>query len=116
MFTVKDYPPHLIIVIRSENGFDTSLFTELDIRKHSEGLLFKFGAVKESRYWKNKWGLSTFFATLHDIIIDSADVKVSHIEIDEDWRGLELDFIIKEDFRFEELLQKIVARIKELMK
>jgi hypothetical protein len=40
---------------------------------------------------------------------------VDHIEIDEQWRGLGLDFIIKEYFRFEELLQRI-TRITELMK
>jgi len=41
--------------------------------------------------------------------------NVDHIEIDEQWRGLGLDFIIKENFRFEELLQRI-TRITELMK
>jgi hypothetical protein len=40
---------------------------------------------------------------------------VDHIAIDEEWRGLGLVFIIKENFRFEELLQRI-TRITELMK
>lgn len=115
-FTIADYPENLCINVDSENGFETYLFYELEIYSIAGQLKFKFIISQPNKYWEGKYGLSTFLGAMNDIIKDFSDAAVEYIDIEDDYKDIEVSFIIDNDFVINELIDKLSKRLNEIIK
>lgn len=98
------------------DGFVTNLFYEFEISKdlNSNVIILRFLCREPNKFWEGKWGLSTFLGTLHSLIIEGQELKVSDFDIDDDWKTLELEFEIKEKiFILGEVIEEYISIIKE---
>ncbi len=115
-FTVAGFPKKLMIEIHSETGFDTYLFHELHLAKTDKGIKLTFYCLQPNKYWEGVWGLSTFLATLHEIVKDYSGIEVGGFDIERDWKEISLFFLIDQDFILRERVNEYVAILKSLIK
>ena len=115
-FTIADYPKNLSIEIHHESGFDTYLFHEVHLSKYINVIQISFLCLQPNKYWEGNWGLSTFLATLSDVIKETEDLRVESLNIETDWKELEVSFYAATDFNFKDQLQIYSTRLKELIK
>ncbi len=99
-FSLNDFHEDLIVQTSSVDGFGSYLFYDLEFFKTDNGIEFVFRCHQPNKYWEGQWGLSTLLVTLADIVKDSADfnVNMESLEIEDDWKSLEISFIVKERF------------------
>ncbi|BBE19984.1 hypothetical protein AQPE_4175 [Aquipluma nitroreducens] len=102
----------------SVDGFGSYLFNDLEFAKSTDIVVFAFICHQPNKYWEGQWGLSTMLATLADVIKDSIDLDVQYesLNIEDDWKYLEVTFSIDADFNFSELLEKYSTILKEAIK
>lgn len=115
-FTIADYPEKLIINIQSEDGFETYLFYELEIYQDLGQVKIKFISSQPNKYWEGKYGLSTFLGTMNDIVKDCPDAKIEYIDIEDDYKDIEISFILDKDFVINDLIAKLSKRLNEIIK
>lgn len=115
-YTVTDFPKELLIEISHDTGFDTYLFNELHISKNGNGIQLTFSCLQPNKYWEGTWGLSTFLATLHDIVTEYGGIEVEGFDIETDWKELELSFTVDQDFILREKTEEYSKILKSLIK
>jgi len=86
------------LTFNSPDGFKTSLFYESELVKETNSNEIKliFNCREPNKYWEGKWGLSTFLSTLYSFIIDDNAITVEDFNIEDDWKILEIGFLINE--------------------
>ncbi|HWY13120.1 MAG TPA: hypothetical protein VN026_17415 [Bacteroidia bacterium] len=114
-FTVTDYPNFLYIEISSEDGFGTSLFYEIEIGHDKDGMYFDFVSRQPNKYWEGKYGLATFLVAIKEIVDDTSDINTYNIEVDNDWKELQLRFRPKKGFILDRYVKECAERINKII-
>jgi len=115
-FSTSNFLDNLLIEIQSEDGFGTYLFHDLEIHKDENDLKLVFVCRQPNKYWEGTWGLSTLLGALNDTIQDSQGAIVETIDIESDWKELEVSFIVAEDFTLKEFVGECALKLKDLIK
>ncbi len=114
--SVADFPEGLSIELKNKTGFDTFLFYDLVISKNKSLIIFDFECRQPNKYWEGKWGLSTFLATLSDTVKGAGVAKVDWIDLDDDWKELNLHFKVDKDFNIKAKTDELATVIKYYIK
>lgn len=117
-FVISEFIDNLYVKTTSNDGFGSSLFYDLDFYKFNNKIEFVLTCNHPNKYWEGKYGLSTLLVTLVDVIKDSSSFEVDpeSLRVDDDWKGLEVAFIIDYDFNFSEVISKYCELLKDLIK
>ncbi len=107
-FSIDSFIEKLFVQTTSSDGFGTYLFYDLEFYKIEDKIEFVFVCRQPNKYWEGQWGLSTFLVTLADVIKDSPDfyVDMETLNIDDDWKTLEITFQVENDFKFKDVIDK----------
>lgn len=114
--SVSDFPENLSIEVKDRTGFDTFLFYDLRISKIKETIIFDFECRQPNKYWEGKWGLSTFLATISDTVKAASVAKVDWLDLDDDWKELNLHFKVDKDFNVKTKTEELTKLIKYYIK
>lgn len=90
----QSLPEDLMIEIRSENGFGTYFFHELELTGDTHGVALAFRCHTPNKYWEGKFGLATFLAAIRDQSGHHDNWEVTQIELEDDWKGVTLKRVI----------------------
>jgi hypothetical protein len=116
-FTIVDFHDDVIVQTSSVDGFGSYLFYDLEFYKADNNIEFVYRCHQPNKYWEGQWGLSTLLVTLADIAKDSTDFEVDleTLEIEDDWKALEITFKIDSDFNFKDVIRKYSELLKEIV-
>jgi hypothetical protein len=92
--TAGHFPELLKLEIRSEDGFGTYFFHELVLSHAPEGVALEFRCHTPNKYWEGRFGLATFLAALRDQVPHTDNWEVTHLELEDDWKGITLQRVI----------------------
>jgi hypothetical protein len=92
--TAQPLPKELVIEIRSEDGFGTYFFHDLQITGDTHGVALSFRCHTPNKYWEGKFGLATFLAAIRDQVGHHDNWEVTQIELEDDWKGIKLKRVI----------------------
>jgi hypothetical protein len=84
------FPVGLSLEIHSEDGFGTYFFHELLLTGGTDGVELAFRCHTPNKYWEGRFGLATFLAAIRDQVTHHDHWTVSHIELEDDWKGITL--------------------------
>lgn len=117
-FSIDDFLENLYIQTRSNDGFGTGLFYDFEFFKRDNKFEFVFICRQPNKYWEGQWGLSTLLSTLADVIKDSPDFIIDNnsLDIEDDWKTLEVAFQLDKDFEFKEIILKYSKLLNDLIK
>lgn len=117
-FSTDSFIEGLIVQTSSPDGFGTFLFNQLDFYKTEGKIEVVFFCRQPNKYWEGQYGLSTLLVTLADVVKDSFDFQVDpeSLEIEDDWKNLEVTFQIDGTFNFGEVITKYSSLLKDLIK
>lgn len=117
-FSTETFLDGLMVQTHSPDGFGTFLFHELEFYKTDGKIEVVFVCRQPNKYWEGQYGLSTLLVTLAEVVKDSFDFQVNMetLEIDDDWKTLEVTFQIEGAFNFDEIITKYSILLKELIK
>lgn len=87
-------PNDLTLQIHSEDGFGTYLFHELELSADQNGTALSFRCHTPNKYWEGQHGLATFLAAVRDQVVHHDTWKITHIELEDDWKGITLERVI----------------------
>ena len=87
-------PEGLVIEIRSEDGFGTYFFHELELTGETHGVALAFRCHTPNKYWEGKFGLATFLAAMRDQAGHHDNWEVTQIELEDDWKGVTLKRVV----------------------
>ena len=91
------FPDALCIKVHSPDGFGTFLFHEAEIFKGEGGeLVADYMCIQPNKYWEGTWGLATFLEAIRDQIPFFPDVRLREIEVDDDWKRLTLQLVLRQ--------------------
>lgn len=86
----QPFPKGLILQVRSQDGFGTYLFHELELSADADGVELAFRCHTPNKYWEGQYGLATFLAAIRDQVGHHHNWMVSQIELEDDWKGITL--------------------------
>lgn len=115
----KDIDHNLIIRIQSSDGFGSHLFYEAEIfRNDDDTTQLVFICHQPNKFWEGKYGLSTFITEIieHAEYNQLLSVERETLEIEDDWKRLELFTSVEEDFKLTEILNKYSDILKKIIK
>jgi len=112
----SDYPDNLITRVHSVDGFDTYLFYELEISQNEDGVNLQFICHTPNKYWEGRWGLATFLDAIRKQAEYAYDIDIGYIELESDWKKLELSFSYGAALELTECVHASADRIKGLIK
>lgn len=115
-FTVTDFPDNLDIHSQSEDGFGTYLFHDLEICKDKGEVCVDFVCRQPNKYWEGKYGLATFLVAIKEIVSDTPGVSTYNIEIDDDWKELQLRFKADKGFILNKFIKEASDKINKIIK
>jgi hypothetical protein len=92
--TAGRFPEVLQLEIRSEDGFGTYFFHELLLSRHDDGVSLDFVCHTPNKYWEGRYGLATFLAAIRDQVRHLDNWAVTHLELEDDWKGVTLQRVI----------------------
>lgn len=117
-FSIEKFEKDLIFQTTSIDGFGTYLFYNLEFFKNNNSIVFVLRCHQPNKYWEGQWGLSTFLVTLADVIKDSEDfnVNMNSLEIEDDWKSLEITFEINSDFILKDIIEQYSKLLKKNIK
>lgn len=117
-FSIDDFLEDLYAQTHSTDGFGTYLFYELEFFKVENKIEFVFVCRQPNKYWEGQWGLSTLLVTLADVVKDSPDfqIDIGSLNIEDDWKTLEITFKIDQDFEFKSVIEKYSKLLIDLIK
>lgn len=117
-FLISEFKDNITFRTHSSDGFGSYLFHELEFCKSDDIIVFAFICNQPNKYWEGQWGLSTILSTLADIVKDSIDLEVQYesLNIEDDWKYLEITFTIDYDFNIGEVLSKYSKILIEAIK
>ena len=75
-------PEGLTLQVRSEDGFGTYLFHDLNMSAAVDGVDLAFRCHTPNKYWEGQYGLATFLAAVRDQAPHFHNWTVSQIELD----------------------------------
>jgi len=84
-------PKGLVIEIHSEDGFGTYFFYEVHVSEAPDGVSVAFRCHTPNKYWEGQFGLATFIAAIREQAVHHDNWKVTHNELDDDWKGITLE-------------------------
>lgn len=110
------FPESLSVRVHSSDGFGTFLFHEAEICKDDGGnVVANYICHQPNKYWEGKWGLSTFLVAIKDQVPFCAEVSLTSIEVDDDFKQLTLKIDLKGDSAAEALSEG-VDRLKYMIR
>ncbi len=117
-FSPVSFLNDLIIQTHSPDGFGTFLFHELEFYKTEDKIEIVFGCRQPNKYWEGQYGLTTFLVALADVVKDSIHFNFDpeSLEIDDDWKNLEVTIQLEDEFQFGEIITKYSTILKDLIK
>ena len=90
------FPESFSVRVHSSDGFGTFLFHEAEIFKEDSGkVVANYICHQPNKYWEGTWGLSTFLVAIKDQIPFCAEVSLTSIEVDDDFKELTLKVDLK---------------------
>ncbi len=90
----QSFQEGLLIEIRSEKGFGTYLFHELELTGDTHGMAMTFRSHTPNKYWEGKFGLATFLSAVGDQAKHQDNWEITHIELEDDWKGISLKRVV----------------------
>ncbi|MCW2120728.1 restriction endonuclease [Flavobacterium sp. 7A] len=114
--TIIDFPKNLFFDLHSSDGFGTFFFYELEVGKVDNDVVFLFRSNQPNKYWEGKWGLSTFLGGLNEIINDKTEAEVHSLDIEDDYKEIEVKFICNVDFEFHDQISKYAKLLNQYIK
>lgn len=117
-FSPKTFIEDLIFQSHSSDAFGTYLFYDIELYKTNDEIEMVFACRQPNKYWEGKYGLSTLLVTLSDVVKDSFEFNFDpeSLEIEDDWKNLEISCKIDEDFLFSDVIEKYTNLIKEMIR
>lgn len=117
-FSTEDFIDDLLIQTHSSDGFGTYLFHQLEFYKTENKIEIVFLCRQPNKYWEGQYGLTTFLVALADVVKDSMDFNYDpeSLEIDDDWKNLEVSIQLDGKFNFGEIISKYSSILKDLIK
>ena len=117
-FKISEFKDNITFRTHSSDGFGSYMFHELEFSKSDDIIVFAFICNQPNKYWEGQWGLSTMLSTLADIVKDSMELEVQFdsLNIEDDWKYLEITFTIDNDFNVGNVLEKYSQLLKEAIK
>lgn len=115
----KDLDPNLIIRIQSSNGFNSFLFYEAELlRNDDDTTQLTFICHQPNKFWEGKYGLSTFLTEIMEQTEKNQFLTVEReaLEIEDDWKRLELFTSISGNFELTEILKKYSDILNSIIK
>lgn len=82
------WPKQLVVQIQSQDGFGTCFFHELNIVGNDDSVALDFICHTPNKYWEGHYGLSTFIQALSQQIDTLEKLRVTHIELEDDWKAI----------------------------
>jgi len=117
-FSSENFIADIMIQTHSTDGFGTFLFHQLEFFKSDEKIEIVFLCRQPNKYWEGQYGLTTLLVALADIVKDSAHFNYNpeSLEIDDDWKNLEVSIQVEGEFNFGEVITKYSTILKDLIK
>jgi hypothetical protein len=117
-FSSNTFIENLIIQSHSSDAFGTYLFYDIELYKICDKIELVFVCRQPNKYWEGKYGLSTLLVTLSDVVKDNFEFKFDpeSLEIDDDWKNLEISCEIDGEFLFSDVVEKYTTLIKEMIR
>ncbi len=84
-------PDGLVLQIRSEDGFGTYFFDELELSGSPGEVVMTFRCNMPNKLWEGHFGLATFLAAIRDQVDHHDNWTVSEIELEDDYKGIALE-------------------------
>lgn len=111
----QPFPEGLTLQVRSEDGFGTYLFHELDLVGAAEGVELAFRCHTPNKYWEGQYGLATFLAAIRDQVPHHGNGAVSRIELEDEWKGITLSRTVAIGDPLHGSIQTAAADLKALI-
>lgn len=117
-FKISEFADDIVVKTHSEDGFGSYLFHELEFSKSDNLIVFAFICHQPNKHWEGQWGLSTMLSTLADIVKYSTELEVQYesLDIEDDWKYLEITFTIDKDFNFGEVIDKYSKKLNDVIR
>ena len=85
------FPESFSVRVHSSDGFGTFLFHEAEIFKEDSGeIVADYICHQPNKFWEGTWGLSTFLVAIKDQVMFCNEVRLTDIEVDDDFKQLTL--------------------------
>ena len=85
------FPESFPVRVHSSDGFGTFLFHEAEIFKEDSGeIVADYICHQPNKFWEGTWGLSTFLVAIKDQVMFCNEVRLTDIEVDDDFKQLTL--------------------------
>ena len=105
----------LTIQIHSEDGFGTYLFHEVELFAAQDGTALAFRCHTPNKYWEGQFGLATFLAAIRDQTAHHDNWKVTHVELEDDWKALTVERVVAIGDSLQASIQTAAADLKVLV-
>lgn len=117
-FKSETFAEDLLVQSHSSDAFGTYLFYDIELYKSDNKIVLVFACRQPNKYWEGKYGLSTLLVTLADVVKDSFDFNFDpeSLEIEDDWKHLEISCKIEGEFLFSEVIEKYSSLLKEMIR
>ena len=117
-FSTENFVEDLLIQSHSSDAFGTYLFYDIEFYKSDNKIVLVFACRQPNKYWEGKYGLSTLLVTLADVVKDSFEFNFDpeSLEIEDDWKHLEISCEIEGEFLFSEVIEKYSSLLKEMIR
>jgi len=117
-FSTETFVKDLLVESHSSDAFGTYLFYDIEFFKADNKIVLLFACRQPNKYWEGKYGLSTLLVTLADVVKDSFEFNFDpeSLEIEDDWKHLEVSCEIEGDFLFSEVIEKYSSLLKEMIR
>ncbi|MFM9826243.1 restriction endonuclease [Flavobacterium sp.] len=117
-FSTETFVENLLVQSHSSDAFGTYLFYDIEFYKSENKIILVFACRQPNKYWEGKYGLSTLLVTLADVVKDSFEFNFDpeSLEIEDDWKHLEISCEIEGEFLFSEVIEKYSSLLKEMIR
>lgn len=117
-FSPETFVEKLVVESHSSDAFGTYLFYDIELYKSDNKIVLVFACRQPNKYWEGKYGLSTLLVTLADVVKDSFEFNFDpeSLEIEDDWKHLEISCEIEGEFLFSEIIEKYSLLLKEMIR
>ena len=105
--TANDFGEGIHVTVHSTDGFGTYLFHEVAVLRPTGGsAVLEFRHHHPNKYWEGRFGLATLLAAMRDQVEHHDGLKVTDIELEDDWKLL----AVQVDFKPDESVQQAIER------
>lgn len=115
----KELDPDLIINVQSPDGFNSFLFHEAELSRNDDDTIqLTFICHQPNKFWEGKYGLSTFLTEIMEVTEKNQRLSVERetLEIEDDWKRLELFTSIAGDFELTEMIKAYSGILNGIIK